>query len=58
VKGAVKGCEILETSQPPEPEHGPVPSSEWLAGILGPVVQPSADMALADRADGFQFGAA
>jgi hypothetical protein len=35
-------------SHPPEPEHGPLPSSEWLVGILDAIVQPAADLALVD----------
>jgi hypothetical protein len=46
VNGAVEGCEFLQTSHPPEAEHGPFSSSEWLVRILHPVVQPTADIAL------------
>jgi hypothetical protein len=56
VNGAVQGGEFPETSHPPEPEHGPFPSSEWLVGILGAVIQPSADFAFFDGTDLLQCG--
>jgi hypothetical protein len=50
------GSEFLETSHEPEAEHGPFSSSEWLVGILHPVVQPAADLAFGDGADLLQCG--
>jgi hypothetical protein len=49
VNGAVEGCEFLQTSHPPEAEHGPFSSSEWLMGILDANVQPTADIALVQQ---------
>jgi hypothetical protein len=36
VDRAVDGGEFLQTSHPPELEHGPFPSSEGLVGTEGP----------------------
>ena len=34
----VNSCEILQSSQLPEPKHCPFSTSEWLVRILGPIV--------------------
>ena len=46
--------ELLQTSHAPEPQHRPFPSSERLVGILRPVVQPAASLALVGRAERFE----
>jgi hypothetical protein len=35
------GGEFLQTSHPPEAQHRPFSSSEWLVRVLGPIVQPA-----------------
>jgi hypothetical protein len=35
-------------SHPPEAKHRPLPSSEWLVGILNAVIDPAAGFALVD----------
>ena len=56
VNRAVQG-EFLQTSHPPEAEHGPLPSSEWLVRILGAIVQPATDLARVDGAQYFERNA-
>ena len=48
VNGAVQSGELLHTSHAPQAQHRPFPSSEWLMGILGPVVQPAAGFPFAE----------
>jgi hypothetical protein len=48
--------EFLQTSRPPEPEHCALPSSKWLMRVLGPVVQPPADIVFVDGTDLLQVG--
>jgi hypothetical protein len=48
VDRAVNRGEFLQTSHPPEAKHRPLPSSEWLVGILDAIVQPAADLAFVD----------
>jgi hypothetical protein len=43
VDRAVDCGEFLQTSRPPEAEHGPLPSSKRLMRVLGPVVLPTTD---------------
>jgi hypothetical protein len=54
VNGAVEGCEFLETPHPPEAEHGPFSSLEWLKGILSPVVQPPSGFSLINRSQNLE----
>jgi hypothetical protein len=39
--GGMDGGEFLQTSHPPEAQHRPFSSSEWLVRVLGPIVQPA-----------------
>jgi hypothetical protein len=57
VDGAVEGGEFLQTSHLTKAKHRPFASSERLMGILHPVVQPASDLALFDRAQGFECSA-
>jgi hypothetical protein len=40
VDGGVEGGEFLQASNPPETEHGTLPSSEWKMGVFRSVVSP------------------
>ena len=57
VNRAVNRGEFLQTSHPSEAKHRPLPSSEWLVGVLGAVVDPAADFAPFNRTELFQGGA-
>jgi len=54
VNRAVDCGELLQTSHSSEAKHCSLPSSKWLVGILGTVVDPSANFALVDAAELFQ----
>jgi len=54
VDRAVNRGEFLQTAHSPEAEHRPFPSSERLVGILRPVVQPAANLALVDGAQNLE----
>ena len=42
VNRAMDGGEFLQCSHAPEAQHCPLPSSNWLVGILRPIVGPPA----------------
>ena len=46
VDRGVDGCELLQCSHAPEPQHRPFSSSEWQVRILGPVVEPAPHLAV------------
>ena len=54
VNRAMQCSELLQTSHSPKPKHRPFSSSKWLVRILGPVVQPPADLPFVYGIQGFQ----
>ena len=51
VDRGVNGGEFLQSSRLSEPQHGALPPSERLMGVLGAIVQPAAGFLLVRVAD-------
>ena len=51
VDRGVNGGEFLQSSRSSEPQHGALPPSERLMGVLGAIVQPAAGFLLVRVAD-------